>query len=343
MNILVIGSEGFIGAFIAKALMGKGHTVTGMDIRPQSSEWNNYRYIQGDIMNLNDLTRAMERVDLVINLAAKHHDFGISREEFFQINEQGTRNALEVMSRREVHKLLYYSSVAVYGDISECSSEETRVNPANDYGASKLAAERLIAQWIKEYPSREALVIRPTVVFGPNNYANMYKLIDSIYKRRHIRVGEGNNIKSACYVENLVDATLFLMVKMAPGMAVYNYSDYDHLTSAEIIDIIYCCFGRKPMRLRIPLRPVLILTNVVDLLAKVTGINFSITANRIGKLNMRTWHGSDKVRALGFTQRITLKEGFQNMVAWYLGNLGTSRQKRLRGGDTNRLPTETRP
>jgi nucleoside-diphosphate-sugar epimerase len=316
MNILIIGSEGFIGGFLIEKLMARGHSITGMDVRPERGV-KKYKYFQGDILDPDGLSGAMRGQDLVINLAAKHHDFGISREEFFQINEQGTKNVLAVMSRQGIGKFIFFSTVAVYGEVDGCSSEATPVNPANDYGESKLAAERLIALWLEEDRSREALVIRPTVVFGPNNFANTYKLIDTIYKRRYVPVGPGDNIKSMSYVENLAEAAVFLMEKMAPGMAVYNYSDYDHLTSGEVIDVIHTCLGRKPGSVRIPLKPVLMVTGVVDMLAKVTGINFPITANRIKKLNMRTWHGSDKVRALGFKQKVSLKDGLKKMVDWY--------------------------
>ena len=320
MKILVIGSEGFIGGFMTKALEEKGHVVTGMDLPAPGIRGGNYKYLQGDIMRPDDLAQAMTGIDLVISLAAKHHDFGISRQEYFEINEDGTRHILEAMAQKGIKKFIFYSSVAVYGDVQECSHEEMTPNPANDYGESKLSAERLITNWIVRDPPREALVVRPAVVFGPNNYANMYKLIDTIYKRRYVQVGKGDNIKSACYVENLVDATLFLMERMQPGIAVYNYSDYDHLTSRQVVDIIYKYLGRKSPSLRIPLGPVLALTSVVDVLARITKINFPITANRIKKLNSRTWHGSDKVRSLGFKQRITLEEGFNRMVKWYLEN-----------------------
>ena len=318
MNILVIGSEGFIGHYLIPLLVKAGHQITGMDIIPSAGISRSYTYFPGDIMNKEDLAKAMDGAQIVINLAAKHHDFGISREEFFQINEEGTRRILEAMVERGIKKFVFYSSVAVYGDVAGCSSEATPLNPTNDYGVSKLAAERLVTTWCAQGAAREALIIRPAVVFGPNNYANMYKLIDTIHKRRYIPVGKGDNIKSVCYVENLVEATAFLMGRMKPGAQVYNYSDYEHLTSKRIIDFIYTDLGRKPPKFNIPLGPVLLLTSVIDLLAKITRINFPITSNRIKKLNSVTWHGSDKIRALGFQQKVALKEGFDRMVKWYL-------------------------
>jgi len=318
MNILIIGSEGFIGRTLTDLLIKASHTITGFDLKQGEHSKGKYVFISGDIMDKSGLEKAMEGIECVINLAAKHHDFGISREGFFEINEKGTDNILQAMVNKQIKKLVFFSSVAVYGEVKGCSSEATPVNPANDYGESKLAAERLIGKWYTEDNSRQALIIRPAVVFGPYNYANMYKLIDTIYKRRYISVGKGDNIKSACYVENLAAACVFLIARMQAGVAVYNYSDYEHLKSNDFINIIYACLGRQRSGIRIPLAPVLVVTSVIDLLARITKINFHITSNRIKKFNAQTWHGSDKVREEGFTPEVTLKEGLSRMVEWYL-------------------------
>ncbi len=318
MKILIIGSEGFISGFMMTALQGKGHDVRGMDIGRAKEERGEYVFHKGDIMDAGDIMSAAQGVDLVINLAAKHHDFGIPREDFFFINEKGTQILLSCLAKLGIKKHIFYSSVAVYGTVPECTSEETRINPMNDYGESKLAAEKMISGWVKEDPSREVIVIRPTVIYGPNNWANMYKLINSIYKRQFVMVGKGENIKTISYVENLIDATIFFMERMKPGMDIYNYADYPHLTSAKIIDVITDAMGRGRFKFKIPLRPVLMVTGIVDFVAKITGINFSITANRINKFNMVTWHGAEKLRNLGFKQRIEVEEGLRRMVEWYL-------------------------
>ena len=317
MKTLIIGSEGFIGGFMIKMLVAQGHEIVGMDIRQAPDRDDSYTFISGDLMNADDLRKAMQGVDLVVNLAAKHHDFGISREDFFLINEEGTRRILAVMSEFEIKKFIFYSSVAVYGDVDECSHEDMPTNPSNDYGESKLAAEKVIQQWAKEDALREVIMIRPTVVFGPHNYANMYKLIHNIKRRTFLPVGKGENIKSVTYVENLVDMTGFVLGKMTSGVAIYNYSCYEHLKSMEIIAHICTALGRKPYKIYLPLGPILAVAWISDVLAKITGINFPITANRIKKLNTRTWHGSDKVRAMGFEQKIPISEGLKRMVTWY--------------------------
>jgi len=118
-------------------------------------------------------------------------------------------------------------------------------------------------------------------------------------------------------VENLSAAVVFLMDRMKPGMDVYNYADEPHYTSAQIVRFITDSLGRKPYEWHLPLKPILTVTSLVDVLAKVTGINFPITANRIYKINAVTWHGAGNLRQLGFEPRVTVEEGLRRMVAWY--------------------------
>ncbi|MFA5261553.1 MAG: uridine kinase [Candidatus Omnitrophota bacterium] len=317
MKILVIGSEGFVGGYLTRDLLALGHQVVGFDVGQADKPRSGYELFPGDLMDSGALRRAAGGADIVINLAAKHHDFGISREDFFLINEEGTRRILNVLSDLGIKKFIFFSSVAVYGEMDRCSSEDCPPKPSNDYGESKWAAEKLIQAWVAADPQREVLVIRPTVVYGPHNYANMYRLIDMIYKRRFFFVGKGDNIKTVTYVENLSAAAVFLMGRLKPGLEVYNYADYPHYTSAQIVRFITDSLGRKPYKWHLPLKPILMVTGIVDVLGKMTGINFPITANRISKINAVTWHGSEKLRQLGFKPAVTVEEGIKRMVAWY--------------------------
>lgn len=318
MKILIIGNTGFIGSFLAQKLMDKGYEIAGLDVNSTDNKNNLFRFVRGSILNPEDIMKAATGVDAIINLAAKHHDFGVSEEEFFKVNVQGTRNILNCASRLGIKRFIFYSSVAVYGNYKVGVTEKMLPNPVNPYGRSKLEAEKLIQDWVVQDRTREVLIIRPSVVFGPENYANMYKLIDSIYKKRFFFVGRGNNIKTAAYVENLVDATVFLIERLKPGIDTYNYSDYPQMTSNQIVRIITQCLSCNIPKLKIPLRPAVIAASIFDLLGKITGCNFPITAFRIKKFNMPTHFESRKIRKLGFRQRIDLPEGYRRTAEWYL-------------------------
>lgn len=321
MKILIIGNAGFIGGYLIRKVIKSGYEVVGMDTNPPDPTENSYHFIQGSILNPEDIMRAAKNVDAIIHLAAKHSDFGISREEFFKVNVRGTQNILDCASKLGIKKFIFYSTVGVYGSQEGYTTEDTVAHPVVTYGESKLAAEKAIHNWITEDSKREAIIIRPTIVFGPGKkYGNMYNLIDSICKKRFIFVGNGENVKSVAYVENLADATVFLLEKLKPGVEIYNYSDYPQMTTSQIVQAIANYLSCSMPKIKIPLKPVLELASIFDLLGKLTGYNFPITAKRIKKFNTATYHKADKIRALGFQPSVDSLEGFKRTIKWYLNN-----------------------
>lgn len=319
MNISIIGYAGFIGEFLVEKLNALGHTIKGLDIREPSPDQKSLcTSFIGNILSQDDVQRTVNGTDIVIALAAKHHDFGVTREEFFNVNETGTQILLDAATKASVDKLIFYSTVAVYGTQTEPTTENTVPNPDSDYGESKLAAEKLVAKWVSDEARRSAVIIRPTVVFGPSNYANVYNLIDKIYRKRFIFVGNGTNIKSVAYVENLADATIFALNNMRPGIEIFNYSDEPQMTIGEIVETIGDRMPHELPRMKLPLGIATSLGSIFDLLAKVTGRNLPITAARMKKFATPTHHRSEKIRKMGFEQKVPIKEGFNRMVDWYL-------------------------
>jgi nucleoside-diphosphate-sugar epimerase len=319
MKILVVGNSGFIGSFLTSKLVDLDYSVTGLDLNQDSHTDKACKCITGSILNNNDIEKASEGADLIINLAAKHHDFGVSEEEFYQVNIGGTKNILDCANKKNIKKFVFISSVAVYDTKDMPVDESTRLKPSNPYGKSKLEAENLVRKWVEDDLERSAVIVRPAVVFGPGNYANMYNLIDSIYKGKFMFVGKGDNIKSVAYVENLVDAIVFYMDRMKSGLEVFNYSDEPHMKTKEIVKIISKYLKVKVPDFKFPLKPVLGVAGIIDILAKISGRNFLIQAFRIKKFAQDTFYRSPCIRDLGFQQRVSVEDGFKKMVNWYLG------------------------
>lgn len=321
MHCLVTGGSGFIGRYLCERLAARGDTFTLLDlVPPDAAAPRPTRCVLGDVRDPAAVRDALAGCDAVFHLAAAHHDFGIDRETYFAVNEGGARVLCDAMDEAGIGEVCFYSSVAVYGDAPGPHVEEAAKAPTHSYGASKLAGEAVFQEWANRGGGRRVLVIRPTITFGARNFANMYALIRQIHSRLFLIVGEGTNVKSLSYVENLVDATLHLWdLSDRPAFDVYNWVEKPDLTSRQIAESVYAALGRRSNGVRLPLRVALLLAAPFDLLITLTGRNLPISSMRVRKLaEDHTQFEASKARAAGFVPRSTLQEGLARMVEWFV-------------------------
>lgn len=315
MAILLTGASGFIGSHFHNYLPSKD--IINLDLVEPSFSYQS-TFVKGDIRVENDVRKAIRGNDIksIISLAAKHHDFGIGHDEYFDTNEDGTRVICKVASEFNINEIIFYSSVAVYGIRDEVSTERLEPKPDAPYGKSKLAGEKVLVEWAKENPDRKVLIMRPTLVFGKNNMANMHNLIKQIDSGLYFHLGKAETIKSIAYVENLVQATLFLKERMKPGVSIYNYADEPQLSTREISNVIAETLNKK-IRLSIPKTLGVMMGLPFDIIIKLTGKNLPVSSARIKKLGTPTHHSAKKLFSEGFQPQYSTIEGLKKMVDWY--------------------------
>jgi nucleoside-diphosphate-sugar epimerase len=312
--IFFTGASGFIGSHFHEAIPNE--EIINFDINEPIFPTNS-TYIKGNIRNIDDIDSALSsyKSDIIISLAAEHKDFGISEEEYFLTNEFGTKNICKMASKHGINKLIFFSSVAVYGGNKDASDENMTPTPNLPYGHSKLAGEVVLRKWAAENPLRSVIIIRPAVVYGERNVANMFRLIMQIKVGRFFNIGEGANVKSIAYCKNLVDATLFLKDNMKSGVEIYNYADEPQMTSREIANTIAKFLGKKSP-ITLPYWFVYVMGIPFDILIWVTKKDLPISTNRIKKLSTETKHLAYKIKETGFNPKYTNLDGLKNMVEW---------------------------
>lgn len=322
VKVLITGGSGFIGSYFVERLTERGDELVILDLIDPPQWYPSHTYIKGDVRDPHAANRAMEGVERVIHLAAAHHDFGIADETYFSVNEMGTNTICDAMDLAGCRDISFYSTVATYGDAPEPHHEEAPTKPNSPYGHSKLKGEQVLKTWIQQGQGRRALVIRPTVTFGIRNFANMYSLIRQIHSGKYLEFGPGVNIKSLSYVENIVDATLFLLDK-SPGdhseFEIFNYIDKPDMTSREITHAVYESLGKQPPSFVLPLWVGLVLALPFDVVIALTGKNLPISSARLKKLyQTQTKFEADKLAQAGYKPMVPLREGIDRMVKWYL-------------------------
>jgi len=313
MNIIVTGGSGFIGTNLVTDLLKEGHKVTIYD--KQKSDMYPGLCIVADVRDKEKLTRSLRGVDVVYHLAAEHRDDVQPTSLYYDVNVGGAENIVYALEKNDVNRLIFTSTVAVYGLNSGEPSENSPVKPFNDYGKSKYKAETIFNTWA-DFDNTNCLVtVRPTVIFGEKNRGNVYNLLNQLASGKFITVGKGINRKSMAYVLNL---TRFLttLLKSELGQFVYNYADKPDLCMNELIKIFHNTIGKNPINnFHIPYVLGLIGGYGYDILAKITGKTYPISSIRIKKFCADTVVSAEKVKDIGFIAPYLLTDGLKRMIS----------------------------
>lgn len=327
--VLVTGGSGFIGTHLCRRLQELGRRYVILDLHTPAPSLKPVRFVRGDVRNPLAIAAAIDGCSEVLHLAAAHHDSGIAYDTYFGVNEGSTSLLIDAMSARGIRRICFFSSAAVYGEASHCRDETHEPNPIGPYGASKLAAERLLRAAAAD-GSLDALIIRPTVTFGPENFANMFSLIRQIDAGLYLQVGECANIKSLSYVDNLVSFALWAWARHGAGVDEFNWVETPDMTSGEIARELAAALGRKIPATQIPLGLALSLALPIEAVAAVTGWTLPVTRARIRKMALdQTQFSAGKALRAGFTPEIPLLSALQQTVVWYRAVGATARRRRL--------------
>lgn len=318
MRILITGSNGFVGSRLMYYLEERGEQVWGIDRSTDCNYKTHPNTMIGDIRFMEDLRKLPGAFDLIIHAAAEKHDFGVSGEAYFDTNEGGTRVLMQYADEIACKKVIYYSTVSVYGHQDKPCDETAEYKSNTIYGDSKFAGEKVIWEWMKNDASKEVVTLRPSVIYGTYNFANMYNLIHQMYTSPKLMIGSGNNIKSMVALDNLCDMTYFMFDKMKPGVQNLNCIDKPYVTVNDVMKIVAKTKGFQMPSLRIPYFIAYSIGLVFDVLGKITGKDYRLNSDRVTKFVTATDYRAEKIREMGYVQQHSIEDAMTRMVEWYV-------------------------
>jgi nucleoside-diphosphate-sugar epimerase len=313
MKITLIGGSGFVGTRLIALLKKHNHALLNAD-KNMSMAYPEITAI-ADVRKKEQITPLLRGTDVVILLAAEHRDDVSPVSLYYDVNADGTRNVLEAMDECGVRRIIFTSSVAIYGLNKENPDENHAAEPFNHYGKSKWQAEELLRQWHSGNPhERNLCILRPTVIFGEGNRGNVYNLLKQIAGGRFLMVGNGGNVKSMSYVGNVAAFVEFLIAEKADGYHVFNYADKPDLTTNNLVEHAGSALGRRVPTLRIPYALGMLGGYGFDMLAALTGRKLAISSVRVKKFCATTQFNADAAHGSGFAAPFSITEGLERTL-----------------------------
>ena len=308
----VIGGSGFVGSSVIRVLASGDVTMQCLDLRPPHID---VPFTEFDV-TIAQPKKALEGCAAIINLAAVHRDDVRPLSRYHEVNVEGARNVCDIATKAGTGTIVFTSSVAVYGFAPPNTDESGAPNFFNEYGKTKHLAEQVYLDWQAQDPSNRTLVIvRPTVIFGPGNRGNVHNLLRQIASGRFAMFGDGRNVKSMAYVENVAKFLVYC-ISEKPGVHVYNYIDKPDLSMNQLVQVARkMLFGKSGVGLRLPAYLGISIGMGCDLVAWLIRRPLPISSIRVKKF-MATTQFSSAVPTTGFKAPYTLAEGLEKTLRY---------------------------
>jgi len=309
-KITVIGGSGFVGTNLSQKLADRQIPFEIIDIK-QSQRFPEKCKI-GDVRDIESLRNTIAG-DVVVNLAAVHRDDIRDKSEYDRTNVGGAENVAKVCSEKGIRKIVFTSSVAVYGFAEPGTDETGAISPFNEYGKTKYQAEEKLRAW-QSSGDNDLIIVRPTVIFGEGNRGNVYNLLKQIASGTFVMVGAGKNRKSMAYIENIV-AFLEKCIEIDRKYAVFNYVDTPDLDMNTLVrQVRKVLKGTDSVGIRLPHWIGIVLGYAADGFTRLTGKKLLLSSIRVKKFCSSTAFGSAKAELDGFTPPFALQEGIDRTL-----------------------------
>ena len=309
-NFIVTGCAGFIGSSMVDRLLAEGHRVTGIDnfssgqrrFLEAANRNPNFRLIEGDLLDEAGVAEWFRGGDCVVHFSANADvRFGTDhpRRDLEQ-NTLVTYNVLEGMRATGIKRIVFSSTGSVYGEAAVIPTPESAPFPVQTslYGASKLACEGLIAAYCEGF-GFQSWIFRFVSILGERythgHVYDFYKQLIVDPTRLQV-LGDGKQRKSYLYIQDCLDAVLLALDKAPDRVNIFNLG----------VDT-YCEVNNS-------------IGWISEALDVTPTLNYSGgTRGWIGD-NPFIFLDTEKIRALGWQPKLTIREGVLKTVEFLRAN-----------------------
>jgi len=257
--ILLTGATGFVGSALITRFL-QDNTSVRAAVRREI-----YEFPKGvDLVQVGDLTPdidwrgALTGVDAIVHLAARvhvMHDVAVDPlAEYRRVNVEGTLNLALKAALAGVRRFVFVSSVKVNGEstvLGKPFSPDDPPDPQDPYGISKREAEDGLFALSRE-TGMEVVIIRPTLVYGPEVKANFYIMMQWLHKGVPLPFGAVQNKRSLVALDNLVSFIVHCLDHPKAVNEIFLISDGEDVSTTELLQKMANAFGKRALLLPVP-------------------------------------------------------------------------------------------
>lgn len=323
MKVAVTGGTGCLGQPLVEKLIADGmypkllvlpndHSITDLDKKVE--------IVVGDLNSPEALGLLTKDCDVVFHLAGKVHSVPGTKEkeqEIFRVNVESTRNLLEAAKKKRVKRVVFYSTVGVYGKDADFHGDElSPCQPNTVYAKSKYLAEQLLLN-SSNGGGPEGVILRFPVVYGPLDRGNIARLIKAIHSKLFFCFGDCNCLRSMISSNNATEAALRAAFEPKAANEVFCVTDGQDYTMNELVDSICHALGLYRRPYHVPVLMAELVGRCGDVLRKWAHVPFPIDSDRVRKLSRPLTFSCEKAKKiLGYEPVETLEEGIRREVEW---------------------------
>jgi nucleoside-diphosphate-sugar epimerase len=318
-RILVTGGSGFIGTRLCSTLLDRGNDVVVFNRRKNKNTEKllerGASFVQGSVTDTKSVKGAIQDVQLVFHLASTSSPEA-TEEDYQNSNVLGTKNVFDAACDHQVERLVYCTTGGVLGSIKRPpGNENTPYNPVNIYQQTNMVMEELGKRYHRE-KGLPLVTIRSCGIYGPGDRKHLQ--VFKIIQRGIFPVIQQNKRKrDMVYVDDFVRA-LLLAAEEKKAVGRLYHATHEWVTIESMAKAIAGIMGIRPLYIRIPTKPLVFSTAVIEKASKVLGISPPLFRRRIDFFLEQRYLDSTKIRTeLGFSPKTDCIAGLEKTYNWY--------------------------
>jgi 2-alkyl-3-oxoalkanoate reductase len=323
MRILVTGATGFIGFETAVFLKEHGHCVSGLirdSDKAKRLRDSGIDTVMGDILDAAAMDRVLSGFDILVHCAAFASDWG-KKDLFHRTNFLGTKNVLESCVKNGIKRVLYVSTVDIFGHRADrvISEDSPFGRQPGWYADSKRKAEALVREFIRS-GRLDVTIVYPTWVYGEGDRHFVPEIIEAIKAGEMLFFrNRGNHTIEVCYINNLVSAIHTLLFHPQSAGSGFIITDSPKITFREFVNTISARIGCKPVRFSLPYWMAYCAAALME-----TGFSLVrstkrplLTRHAVTLLGNDIRYDISKLQAMGYNQLFQFPSTIDAAIAWY--------------------------